>query len=320
MPPSKALLIEGLNKKGTLPEENSSNIIDILYFQESASITKDNTLFIPFVFSKDAQIKGIYLYVRGAENYWDIPVNVNPVGINRDNASPKSRYTESVMSSYNTYVLSVGIPENILKGNFEIVYKLYDTFGNIGNSKSLRTEIVEPINFCLEGQTLGRVEGQNGMTVRTYELGNSSGWVSVEYDTYSVRDRIDIRYGSEWIRSTGSLLGNQAPPIKECSQASASDGFVGKRGVFNFFYDPEQSRRLDIYVSGCLGGGTQWWFNVQECPKEKPSLGIHSNAGPSEGLTDGHAWISLTENGKTTLYGLWPDFHPLATDNGTGSV
>ena len=46
-------------------------------------------------------------------------------------------------------------------------------------------------------------------------------------------------------------------------------------------------------------------------------LGIHSNvAGDSAGFTAGHAWISITNNGSTTVYGLWPDAHPRTIDNG----
>ena len=41
-------------------------------------------------------------------------------------------------------------------------------------------------------------------------------------------------------------------------------------------------------------------------------LGIHSHVDPNtEGsfnqFVDGHAWISVTRNGQTETYGLWPD-------------
>jgi len=53
---------------------------------------------------------------------------------------------------------------------------------------------------------------------------------------------------------------------------------------------------------------------------EKTILGIHSNiAGDNEGFTGGHAWISVTRNGATTVYGLWPDDHPKTEDNGDGT-
>jgi hypothetical protein len=43
---------------------------------------------------------------------------------------------------------------------------------------------------------------------------------------------------------------------------------------------------------------------------DKPILGIHTNAGEDAGLTDGHAWVSITRNGHTEYYGLWPNEHP----------
>jgi hypothetical protein len=49
-------------------------------------------------------------------------------------------------------------------------------------------------------------------------------------------------------------------------------------------------------------------------------LGIHSNvAGDTHELTAGHAWLTITENGTTTFYGLWPDAHPMVVNNGDGS-
>lgn len=63
-------------------------------------------------------------------------------------------------------------------------------------------------------------------------------------------------------------------------------------------------------------------------------LGIHSNVRPGmmdpstgkpidPGLTDGHGWLSVTRDGKTTTYGLWPDDHRRVIeqgwDNGEGS-
>lgn len=63
-------------------------------------------------------------------------------------------------------------------------------------------------------------------------------------------------------------------------------------------------------------------FLVSDGKKMKKAviLGIHSNvAGDENGLTSGHAWISVTTNGKVQSYGLWPDEHPHTVDNGDGS-
>ena len=49
-------------------------------------------------------------------------------------------------------------------------------------------------------------------------------------------------------------------------------------------------------------------------------LGIHSNvAGGREEFTAGHAWLTITEDGVTSFYGLWPDAHPAVINNGDGS-
>ena len=53
---------------------------------------------------------------------------------------------------------------------------------------------------------------------------------------------------------------------------------------------------------------------------ENMILGIHSNiAGDDNDYTGGHAWLTITEKGKTTFYGLWPDAHPSVVDNGDDS-
>lgn len=39
-------------------------------------------------------------------------------------------------------------------------------------------------------------------------------------------------------------------------------------------------------------------------------IGIHSNVGSNADFSDGHAWLSVSRDGITTNYGLWPDDHP----------
>ena len=53
-------------------------------------------------------------------------------------------------------------------------------------------------------------------------------------------------------------------------------------------------------------------------------VGLHSTVNPdTQGsfnqFVDGHAWISVTSNGRTQYYGLWPDNHPDVPDNGAAS-
>lgn len=45
-------------------------------------------------------------------------------------------------------------------------------------------------------------------------------------------------------------------------------------------------------------------------PEERAILGIHTNTEPGAPLIDGHAWLTITRDGKTEAYGLWPADHP----------
>jgi hypothetical protein len=325
---SRALLIEnGINRNGNIPEAEQSYDLSILNAQNSALITPDNFLFIPFIYEATSDGAGVYLQIDGADNYWEIPVQPGNIG---------ERVAE---------VLSIGVPENVIDGTFYLNYTIFGNSGKIGGFRSLKTTVELPEDFCTDGSSFPKVEGNDGIVVKSYTFGDEPGFFSIEFDTYTVPDRVDIRYGNEWVRSTGTLLSNTspAPPIKECSDVSDGDGFLGQYGVFNIFYDPDKfenprvGKKVDVYVSGCLEGGTAWWFRVKECPKDKPVLGIHSNVGPSSLLLEaivvggnlagiesfnenlGHSWISLTLDGVTNYYGLWPDDHPNTMDNGSGT-
>lgn len=52
----------------------------------------------------------------------------------------------------------------------------------------------------------------------------------------------------------------------------------------------------------------------QDVSQERAVLGIHTNTLPGAPLIDGHAWLTITRNGQTEAYGLWPNSHPLFAD------
>ncbi len=49
-------------------------------------------------------------------------------------------------------------------------------------------------------------------------------------------------------------------------------------------------------------------------------LGVHSNVAANAGLTDGHAWLTVSRDGIITTYGLWPDDHPRIIAMGLNDV
>jgi hypothetical protein len=318
---TEALNLNGKIMKGTMPAGKPDITFRIEKSQASASVTNDNSLFIPFVYAiKPSQkLRGFYLQIKGSNVYWDIPYAPKNARVGAANENPEK----------NGFVLDVGIPKHILNGKFEVTYQIYDDKGNVSAPVIMKSELVSSIDYCANGgMTLGSVSGNDGITVRSYELGDQPGWVTIKYNTYTVKDRIDIRYAGEWVRSTGTILTkNQTPPIGQCNTVTAAQGFVGKAGEFTIYYDPQKDKKIDIYVSGCLDGGTQWIFEITDCPSKRSYLGIHSSEPANNCSNDcnkyGHAWISLTDNGKTTYYGLWPDRHlkikDVGLDNGPGS-
>lgn len=245
---NNALIIYGELVNGNLPASQNPELIDITVSVPSAVITNDNFLFLPFAFDLDSELTGMYLQVEGAQGYWDAPIDL-------------------VSSDDNSFAIAIGIPPFITTGQFTITYQLYDMDGNISFPETIYVSIVPSENSCGNGQGFPRVEGSDGITVRTYDFGDVPGKIYISYYMYIEKDRMDIRYNNQWIRSTSPVLleDGQAPPFKTCLEATPNEGFVSGGDTFEIDYDPSISRTISIYVSGCLQGGTLWYFDV-DCP------------------------------------------------------
>ncbi|MEM7656108.1 MAG: hypothetical protein AAF399_08270 [Bacteroidota bacterium] len=242
---SRALEIVGQNKAGDLPVRTPSGNLQVISFQPSASVTSDNILFIPLVFESLQPVVGAYLQVGEADNHWEM----------------------SITTGDNAHTLQVGIPNNVLEGNFDLDIQLFDQGGNVSERQNLQVSVTSLVSEC-QFDRFPRVEGTDGITVRSYYLeGDAPVEVWVEYYMYTVPDRIDVRYGNRWIGSSGTILQEgEAPIFKRCSEVSPGDGFTGGGNIIRFTFDPAISRKLDVYVSGCLDGGTRWYFDVS-CPQ-----------------------------------------------------
>jgi hypothetical protein len=111
------------------------------------------------------------------------------------------------------------------------------------------------------GQT---VSGSEGLTFTTLRLSDAAGTATVNYDTYTVPDRIDIYYNQTWVGGTGANPG-PIPPQKNCSYVTTGDGFLGATGKLTFSYNPNISKEVTVVVSGCLGSSTAWDYSIV-CP------------------------------------------------------
>ena len=246
---SKALKINGRNISGTynqnLEEKFTRGLeidtLRILSGLQSASISNDNYLFIPIQVNPNANVCGAYIYINGADNFWKI----------------ESKPVDNIL------LININIPNTIANGYFSVEYRVYDNVGNISPEMRCDVTVEESINSCRDDQS-----GSDGLTIRSYYLGQNKGQVRIGYTTYTIKDRIDIRYGGEWYWSTGDLLDNNnpLPPIKDCQDVLPGDGFVGESGSITIDYDPADNKRLDIYVSGCLNDGTAWDYSIC-CPQ-----------------------------------------------------
>lgn len=238
---SKALKVAGTQKNGSIPVPTFTPTTPVITnSQSSASVTSNNTLFVPFTVNSSNGFSGIYLQVNGAGGYWQIPLSGG--------------------SGSGQVVVPVGIPGNVLPGDFLIYYSLYTSGGDVSETVPLYVEIVEQedADFCELGYDLQT--GSDGLTIRSYTF-KRSGTVEIGYEMYSLQDRMDVFVNGVWKDGTGSsVASNGTPPASVCGDGA--DGFVSDTGYLEIPYSSGQ--RIDVYVSGCFGG-TAWDFWIY-CP------------------------------------------------------
>lgn len=275
-----ALVIFGDPNSGSLPGSLNPELINITVAVPSAVITNDNFLFLPFAFDAVDDLAGIYLQVDGAQNYWDAPIEIPD-------------------AETSSFAIAIGIPSHVEEGDFKVAYKIYDDEGNVSDRRSIEVSIIASEDQCAnDGQIT--IEGDDGITVRSFDMGDTPGTVEIFYYMYTQKDRMDIRYDNKWVASTSPnlLLDGEAPPYKRCDEATANEGFVSGGGTLFIDYDPSISRELNIYLSGCLEGGTLWYFNLHCLGEPAP---------PGETLLCGNPTAQLTYDPSHEDYHYYPE-------------
>ncbi len=235
------LIISGGSLKGgSLPTKSLSNAPLISGYQSSAAINPNHQLMLPFNYSSIAGLSKIIVQVDGATGYIEV-----------------SGFTSSVNTG--TVVLPIMIPGKVKYGYFQLNIIIIDNSGNV--SEVINTDVT--INAPVTCST-AHVSGSEGLTFTTVDMtGKSSGSMSITYDTYSVPDRIDVYQNGTWLTGTGTNPNSTIPPQCDCS--TPLPGFIGDNGTLTFSFDANKSKDITVVVSGCLGGGTAWDWDMT-CP------------------------------------------------------
>ncbi|NJL13709.1 MAG: hypothetical protein HC913_12360 [Microscillaceae bacterium] len=240
-----SLSIAGAQRlNGAAPSPSTSaSAPDITNNQSSARITADNLLYIPLIYQLNGgNLEGLYLQIVGANGYFNVSAN-------------------SLTLQNNQVIISLDVPANILLGEFEISYCIYANGGLVSNVVSTGIEVVEP-----EGCGVF-IDGEDGLTITTHELGDTPGQVTIDYFMYTVPDRIDVYYDGQWVAGTGPAPTGGIPPASNCN-VNVQPGYVSGGGTITFNYAPTSNgpKSVDVYASGCLGGGTLWEYEIS-CPQ-----------------------------------------------------
>lgn len=226
---------------GSLPTPSSgSSAPKLSLSQSSASISPGGLLVLPFQFTSQGGYNWVYIQVDGATN-----------GCIRIPAS-------SITVSGNVIGIMTGIPSRVLLGDFCVSYCIEDSQGRISNVINTCVTLREALS-CINANA----SGHDGLTFTSIEMGDKSGTAKIIYDTYTVPDRIDVYQGNKWLTGTGTDPKSLIPPLSNCS--TASPGFVGKSSTLSFPYNPSDGKTITVVVSGCLGGGTAWDWEM-DCP------------------------------------------------------
>ena len=250
---NKSLRMAGKLVNGGLPESSGTGgggtQVLIVSYPEAVEVNAGVELYIPYATTNDDEIVKLFVQVEGAKSYWELP------------AKPDTFAGSLYMKLF--------VPNFVQKGDFNLVFSVLDKSGSVSKAVVTNTIITAPM--ACGAQASGSV----GITVRAVDLGDKPGILTLDYETYSIPDRIDISYNGQWVRSTGPTPEGYYPNCANYGMTGA--GFVSESGKFTMPYDPANGKYAVIYITGC-DGGTAWdiaascvevknWYDgLPDCP------------------------------------------------------
>jgi hypothetical protein len=242
-----ALVIPGaILRSGAMPVQTTGVTTPSLFdFQETISSNPGTWLYMPFNFTAPDEYLRCYLQVKGATNgFYEISGIIPNVGSTTKGG---------------TILLPVTLPQNVKYGNFCLNYIICDKNRVFSNVLQSCVTIAPPVT-CSNASA----EGSEGLTFTTVHMNNGrQGNVVINYDTYTVPDRIDVYQGTTWLTGMGSDPHTLVPPQCDCD--FLLPGFRGEASQLRFNYDSTKGKNITVVVSGCLNGGTLWEWQLI-CP------------------------------------------------------
>ncbi len=227
---------EGIYIEETMPSTSGSGV-SVNGYPQTVQVSAGVLLFFNYSTNDNDNICSMNMQIEGSRGYWNSPVE-----------------RDAVSGQLYARVL---IPNIIKAGDFRIAFSVEDCNGKVSPLNFVNTMIAEPLQ-CNTG-----FSGSVGVTVLSAYLGNKAGMASIDFEHYSIPDKIDIRYNNQWVASTrGTVLATNEVP--NCSIYSTAAGFVSGSGSLFFNYNPNLSSVVEIYVTGC-DNSTAWNIDIN-CP------------------------------------------------------
>ncbi len=236
---SKVLIFSSDTKQGSgsLPAAAISPKTTVTNGPSLSVSTTGGTVYIPVAYTGSASVAYAYIQVKGADTYFIIPVNAT--------------------GNNGQFAIPITLPAT-LQGNFVLLMQLIGAGGNVVLTQTINIPVRTTVPLTCGN---GAVSGNAGITLTEHALNGKAGNVKIDYDTYTLPDRIDIFLDGQWVAGTGTAIA-PPPPLSTCSNPQA--GFVGKAGLFTIPVTTS-SKIIQVYVSGCTGSTTGWDYDLS-CP------------------------------------------------------
>lgn len=234
----------------TLPASSAVSEAPVINdYDQNISYTAGSHLIMPIDVSGISEITGVYIQVKGASTYFDMPILPG-------------------MPS-NPFIIPAELPLDLGEGTFTLVLKFYDINKKVSLSKEVNITITK-INNC--GVT--KVSGGQGLTSNLFRIPNTPGTIKISYETFTIKDKIDVFQNGAWIGGTGPITDRiTLKKAANCSVATEDKGYVGQKSEFLFEVDPNAGTEIEVVVSGCENGGTLWEYTFS-CPGSSVSVDL----------------------------------------------